>query len=396
MKTRIVLNGNDGNRLIGIGEAACFEYYGRFDDRELDAFIAATQGRMRFVLLSYELRHQWYSEEAYSEAFPVIRLWVPEAFFRTQGDQLLFEEGNNDPLLRELAISCTDNRTLPESERVQWKARQTRSDYLKQINGLKQEIRQGNIYEVNYCQEYYADDVPWESVLPVYNALNAVSKAPFSWWFESDRWMIASASPERFLQKTGNRLVSQPIKGTAPRATDEMADKLNREALAESRKDRMENVMIVDLVRNDLSRIAARGTVKVEELFGIYSFPTVHQMISTVSCELRAGVTFAEILRATFPMGSMTGAPKVAAMELADRTERFRRGLYSGSVGYLTPDNDFDLNVVIRSLIVDRRRQSASCGVGGAITMLSEAGGEYEECLVKVGKILKTVGECPW
>ncbi|MBI3238477.1 MAG: anthranilate synthase component I family protein, partial [Flavobacteriia bacterium] len=210
------------------------------------------------------------------------------------------------------------------------------------------------------------------------------------------RWMIAGASPERFMARSGTKLISQPIKGTAPRGKTPEEDLLLKEQLANSHKDRTENVMIVDLVRNDLSRIATKNSVQVDELFGVYSFPTVHQLISTVSCELRPEVTFSDILKATFPMGSMTGAPKVAAMELAEITERFTRGIYSGAAGYIAPNGDFDFNVMIRTLVVDRANNSISCGVGGAITIFSDPEEEYEECRAKVGKILDATGSCQW
>lgn len=396
MKTRIVLNGNDGCRRIGIGEKACWQSYGRFSVNDPEDFLKQHGERTCFVILSYELRKQWYTNIPFEERFPVVKIWVPESYYIIEKDVLSLKEGiasaENEQLVQECLLKSFENQ--PES--VVWKPRQTKKDYLKQIRFLKEQIQLGNLYEVNYCQEFFAENVQWDSMLPVYHALNEISKAPFSLVYESDSWMVASASPERFLRKTGNKLISQPIKGTARRGEDETADSRLREELANSHKDRTENVMIVDLVRNDLSRVAKKDSVRVEELFGIHTFPTVHQMISTVSCELKENVRFTDILEATFPMGSMTGAPKVAAMELADTTERFNRGLYSGSIGYIEPNGDFDLNVMIRSFVYDRSTEVVSCGVGGAITILSDPEDEYRECRIKVGRILETVGSCRW
>lgn len=265
-----------------------------------------------------------------------------------------------------------------------------------QVKKLQQHIQQGDCYEVNYCQEFYANLKNTPDAIALYHQLNKATGAPFSLLLENERWMIASASPERFLKKEGKHLISQPIKGTAPRGKTDQDDAVLKASLAENLKDKTENVMIVDLVRNDLSRVAAKGSVKVDELFGVYTFPTVHQLISTISCELREDLLFSDILKATFPMGSMTGAPKVAAMDLADETERFTRGIYSGAIGYFTPDGDFDLNVMIRSLVLDKERNYLSCGVGGAITALSDAEEEYEECRTKVGRILEIFGTCQW
>lgn len=397
MKTRIALNGNDGHWRIGIGETARWESHARFSWEALEHFIAEQAGRTQFVLLSYELRHQVFpSEVEVQERFPLIALWVPESLYRVENDVLRFEEGVNDPGNEQLARECLLRETTSVVQPVEWKPRQTKADYLQQIRFLKDQIQLGNLYEVNYCQEFYAGNVKWPSMLPVYHALNAVSEAPYSLVYESAGWMLASASPERFIRKRGTQLLSQPIKGTARRGTTPEEDEQLKDHLAGSLKDRTENVMIVDLVRNDLSRIAAKGTVKVDELFGIYTFPTVHQMISTVSCELKPGTRFSDILRATFPMGSMTGAPKVAAMQLAGQTERFPRGIYSGAAGYIAPNGDFDLNVMIRTLVHDRATNTASCGVGGAITIFSDPEEEYEECKTKVGRILETVGTCQW
>ena len=397
MKTRIALNGNDGNWRIGVGESASWTSSVNFSWESVDSFINAHPNRTKFIIASYELRKQLFAfDTIIDEAFPLLTVWIPESLFILDTGGLRLEEGDASIENEALAKACLEDHDFSNDQLVEWKARQTKADYLQQINFLKEEIQQGNLYEVNYCQEFYAEEVKWTSILPAYQALNKISTAPYSVLFESHDWMFASASPERYLQKRGNRLISQPIKGTAARGKTIETDQVLRMELGVSHKDRTENVMIVDLVRNDLSRIATKGSVKVDELFGVYTYPTVHQLISTVSCELKPETPFSEILKATFPMGSMTGAPKVAAMKLAEQTERFARGLYSGTVGYMLPNGDFDLNVMIRTIFCDRKQQTASCGVGGAITIFSDPEQEYEECQTKVGRILETVGTCQW
>jgi para-aminobenzoate synthetase component 1 len=213
--------------------------------------------------------------------------------------------------------------------------------------------------------------------------MNEVTQAPFAAYVQFDEFSVFCGSPERFLKKEGNKLITQPIKGTAPRGLDEKEDELIKEQLRNNPKERSENIMIVDLVRNDLSQVASKASVKVDELCGIYTFETVHQMISTVSCELRENITFLDILKATFPMGSMTGAPKKRAMELIEEYESFKRGLYSGTIGYIAPNGDFDLNVVIRSLTWNAKTGLLTLATGSAITVSANGPSEFEECLLK-------------
>jgi para-aminobenzoate synthetase component 1 len=228
--------------------------------------------------------------------------------------------------------------------------------------------------------------------LSVYRGLTNASPNPFSCFYRQDAAFLMCASPERFLAKRGQQLYSQPIKGTAKRYPgNAAADEASKLALLGSRKELSENVMVVDLVRNDLSKICERASVQVDELFGIYSYPQVHQMISTVSGKLKDNVSFSEILSATFPMGSMTGAPKIRVMELIEQYEPSRRGLFSGSVGYISPDGDFDFNVVIRSILYNENTQYLGYQVGGGITWYSNPEEEYEECLLKAAAIRKVL-----
>jgi para-aminobenzoate synthetase component 1 len=218
-----------------------------------------------------------------------------------------------------------------------------------------------------------------------------LSKAPFSCYFKFDGKYLLSASPERFLKKQGSKLISMPIKGTARRGKNIEDDLALRRKLLADQKERSENVMIVDLVRNDLSRSSVEGSVKVEELFGIKTFPQVHQMVSTITGVLRDDVHFVDAIRNAFPMGSMTGAPKVRAMELIEQYEKSKRGLYSGAVGYITPEGDFDFNVVIRSLLYNSLNHYLSFHVGSAIVFDSAPEKEYEECLLKAKALIQVL-----
>ena len=268
-------------------------------------------------------------------------------------------------------------------------ARTGREEYLQQAEAIMRHIQRGDIYEMNFCLEFFAEDV---SIHPAstWLALNARSPMPFACYYRSTDFHLLCASPERFLKRTGKRILSQPIKGTAPRGKDAESDRMQRNKLAADEKEMAENIMIVDLVRNDLSRTAVRGSVKVDELMGIHTFPALHQMISTVSAEVEEHTPATDIIRAAFPMGSMTGAPKVRAMQLIEQYENARRGLFSGSVGYFTPGGDFDLNVVIRS-IQYREDRYLSFSAGSAITVRSDAAKEYEECLLKAKTMMNVL-----
>ena len=263
--------------------------------------------------------------------------------------------------------------------------------YKKTVLSIKNHISAGDLYEMNLCQEFYAEKIDLDPIR-VFANLNKIGMAPSSAFMRWENRYLMSASPERFLQKHGNRLVSQPIKGTRRRGATAAEDAGIRAELAANEKDRAENIMIVDLVRNDLARNCLPGSVRVDELFGIHTFETVHQMISTVSGILRPGIHPVDALRDAFPMGSMTGAPKVMAMQLIEQYERSHRGLYSGAVGYFDPEGNFDFNVVIRSILYNTSTGYVSTQVGGAIVYDSEPEAEYEECLIKLNAMLRAMG----
>jgi para-aminobenzoate synthetase component 1 len=265
----------------------------------------------------------------------------------------------------------------------------TKQEYLQNVRKLLNHIQQGDIYEINYCIGFRHDGEinPYETFRKLYE----LTEAPYSCFYKRDHLYVLCASPERYIQKTGTTLISQPIKGTAARSNDKDIDERRKSALKNDPKERAENVMIVDIVRNDLSRIAQRGTVRVPELCQVYSYKTVHQMISTIACELKPDVTFRDIIHATFPMGSMTGAPKIRAMQLADQYENIRRGIYSGTIGYIDPEGNFDFNVVIRSIVYDSKNQIAELYAGSAITANCDPEKEYEECLLKAQSMIRAL-----
>lgn len=269
--------------------------------------------------------------------------------------------------------------------------RLSRNEYLETIARLQQHIQRGDCYEINFCQEFFSDDYqmdPWW----VYRKLMEVSPTPFAALYRvGPHWLICG-SPERYLLKSGTRLLSQPIKGTAPREiADPVADAQLREQLQSSTKERAENVMVVDLVRNDLARVCEPGSVEVDELFGVYTFPKVHQLISTISGRLGAEMDLPRILSATFPMGSMTGAPKRRVVELIRAYETSGRGIFSGALGYLRPDGDFDFNVVIRSIMYNAATRYLSFQAGSGITYYSVAEKEWEECLIKAAAMYQVL-----
>lgn len=268
----------------------------------------------------------------------------------------------------------------------------SKENYISNVEKLQEHIQRGDIYEINYCIEFVAED---SNINPhaTFKKLNSISEAPYACWAKFGSTYVICASPERFLQKRGNRLITQPMKGTAKRGLTLKEDKKIKSELQTSLKEQTENVMAVDVARNDLSRIAKKGTVKMEELFGVYTFKQVHQMISTVSCELKEDITFIEIIEATFPMASMTGAPKIRALELIKQYENFDRGIYSGAIGVIEENGDFDLAVVIRSIIYDEEKKRVSFAVGSAITAMSDPENEWEECMLKAKAMLAVLSD---
>lgn len=267
------------------------------------------------------------------------------------------------------------------SNTLKIKLRTSKDDYFKKLNNILEHIHRGDIYEANFCQEFYTSG--HITPLATYKRLNAISKPPFASFVKLFNNYALCASPERYLKKSKTTVISQPIKGTSKRSKDKNKDNALKKALENDPKERSENIMIVDLVRNDLSKTASKGSVTVQELCKVYTFEQVHQLISTVTSQVSDSLSPIDVLQSTFPMGSMTGAPKVSAMKIIEEYEDAKRGLYSGAIGYITPNGDFDFNVVIRSILYNAEKAYISYSVGGAITANSIPEKEYEECLIK-------------
>ena len=377
-KEKIVylFNSNDGSKVkIALGCKTSFICKSLF---ELKMFTSVNKGDFICLAISYDVKNdiESLSSSNHDEiGFPLIHASIPKEYIEISADEFT-----------EIEKEIVENSSF---EDIILNSRISKKTYLKDVSALKNHIQLGDIYEVNYCQEFFAK----AQINPFgqYCKLNAISKAPFSCFVKIEDKYVLSASPERFIKKEGNTIISQPIKGTAKRSTNKEEDNELSQDLENNVKERAENIMIVDLVRNDLSKIAEKASVKVEELCKIYSFETVHQMISTISAEIKNSIEFSDIIKALFPMGSMTGAPKVSAMQLIEQYEKTKRGIYSGTIGYIKPNGDFDLNVIIRSLVYNETSSYLSSMVGGAITSKSDPLSEYEECLIKLKAVQESL-----
>ena len=350
-----------------------------------------------FGHLSYDLKNETEvlsSNNPDGIGFPDLFFFVPEYVLQLKESSLSIGTTGNDheEVFKEItSFKIEEKNNYSPSVRID--SRYSKEEYIDTVEKLRQHILRGDCYEINLCQEFYSEGISLHP-LSLYQSLSDSSPNPFSAYYKLDDRYLACMSPERYLRKEGRRILSQPIKGTSKRNTeDPVLDLININNLRYSEKERAENIMVVDLVRNDLSRICVQGTVKVDELCEIYSFPQVHQMISTISGELKNDVELTEAIRATFPMGSMTGAPKRKVMELIEKYELSKRGLFSGSIGYVTPENDFDFNVVIRSVLYNASAKYLSFHTGSAITFSSDPETEYQECLLKAGAIKKALAE---
>ncbi|MBE7639336.1 aminodeoxychorismate synthase component I [Salegentibacter sp. BLCTC] len=345
-----------------------------------------------FGYLSYDLKNDvenLSSKNFDGLAFPDLYFFQPQKLFLLKGDQLemrylrMLDDEIEEDFSEILNLSVADSHQPKRDDlKAKIQSRISKEEYLQKLDKMLAYIQRGDIYEANFCQEFFVDNREIEP-FEVFRDLNEISGPPFATFLKLEEHCLLSASPERYLKKIGSKLISQPIKGTARRSKNPEEDFQIAEELSKDPKEQSENVMIVDLVRNDLSKIAKKASVNVDELCKVYSFKQVHQMISTISAEIDNGIPPVEALRATFPMGSMTGAPKISAMKIIEELEETKRGLYSGAVGYFTPEGDFDFNVVIRSILYNSNKKYVSFSVGGAITAGSIPEKEYEECLLK-------------
>jgi len=336
---------------------------------KIESFLSDNSSKTILSFLSYDLKNNienLNSKNKDHTDFPLVHLIVPK---------------NIDDSEKKI------NLNYKNKNKILFNPEFSEKEYLEKISKIKNHIQKGDIYETNFCYSWNAKAINFNA-LEVYKKLDSITEAPFSVYADLEHHQIISASPERFLLKKGSTLISQPIKGTAKKLINKSKDRQAVINFQNSQKERSENIMIVDLVRNDLSKIAKKSSVKVDSLCKLNSFKNIHQLISTIKCELKENVSFTDIIKATFPMGSMTGVPKIKAMQLMDKYENTKRALYSGSIGVILPNGDFDLNVVIRTLIYNKNNSYLSFFTGGAITMESCPEKEYEETLIKAQAIL--------
>ncbi|RUA16253.1 MAG: aminodeoxychorismate synthase component I [Flavobacteriia bacterium] len=342
-----------------------------------------------FGYFSYDLKNQLedlVSHNADGVGFPDLYFFQPLKIVILDGDQLSFLYLDADDIEKDfeaiVSLMGEDDTNNSNTSPVPIKMRIHKDAYFEKANRFLEHIHRGDIYEANFCQEFYAQDVQI-APLETYKKLNSISEPPFAAYMRLDERYLMCASPERYLRKQGEKVISQPIKGTAPRGKDADDDLRLRKQLAQNEKERAENIMITDLVRNDLSKSAIKGSVVVEELCKVYGYKQVNQMISTITSRVDPSINPVDLITETFPMGSMTGAPKISAMKIIEALEETKRGLYSGAVGYFDPEGNFDFNVVIRSILYNEKNRFVSYSVGSAITAKSDPEMEYQECLLK-------------
>ena len=319
--------------------------------------------------------------------------FVPRFVVEWRGEQVFMHVAQGDDIA---ALTWANglfrcrNQTSPDAP-TGWVEGCDRESYLDRVDVLMRHIQRGDIYEVNFCTARTAHCPSFDPFIS-FGKLLANSAAPYAGFYRSGSNFALCASPERFLRFEMDQVVGQPMKGTRPRSQDPTEDARLRNELATDVKERSENVMALDVMRHDLSKVAASRSVQVDQLCAVITVPRVHQMISTVSARLRNGVTPMDAIRAAFPMASMTGAPKVRAMQLIEEAEGAPRGLFSGSLGFFAPDGTGDLNVVIRTLFFNALSGEASIHTGSAITALCDPEQEWEECQLKARSVIDAIG----
>lgn len=339
-------------------------------------------------ILSYDYKNK--VEKLSSENQAIVDLpesvfFIPELSIHFEANEIRIESSHPDKIFEEIDQFEINHQLNPP---VEIQPQTSKEEYKKAIHAIQNHIVEGDIYEMNYCMAFSFETAQWN---PILGYLDLVKKSamPFSTLFKTEEKYLICASPERFMKKEGKKLIAQPIKGTIKRSANSQEDESLKSELFNSEKERAENLMIVDLMRNDLSKISETGSVKVDELFGVYAFSKVFQMISTVSSTCQDNVDLKALFHATFPMGSMTGAPKIKCMELIERYESFQRTWFSGTVGHILANGDMDWNVIIRSIVFDKEAQKGFFAVGSAITFDADASYEYEECLLKASAIME-------
>lgn len=376
--------------IVAIGDE-CLEFYSTHIFEELDHYFYKNPENQIFGYFSYDLFEETHKIKS---QLPAIINWPKASFFlahtiiEIKDDHLEIKSNRITFIKNALEEFFNKKQSLPTDLGSISTIKQsiTKDQYINTVNKLKRHIEDGDVYEINFCMNNYAESKDFAPLVAFYRLIEK-SPTPFGSFLKCRDQYVVCASPERFLKRIGEKIISQPIKGTAKRSRIKEEDELLRNKLFNSEKERAENMMIVDLVRNDLSQSAISGTVKVEELFGLYSFKYVHQMISTVTAIKKNENTSLSVIKKAFPMGSMTGAPKKSAIELIEKYEKYSRGVFSGSIGYFDGATSFDFNVVIRSLFYDATTNQLNYQIGSAITYDSVAEDEYDECLLKAQAI---------
>jgi len=387
--------------LFAFGKKSSLELKENESLTKADVFITQQKGKFIFSCLSYDVKNSienLTSQNSDLIDFPYAIFWTAKFVVSLVDGVPIVVEGEVDEVDWKEVTSFISSflkvqTTSLNIQNVQFHPSITKEEYLEKIGLAKEQIQLGNAYELNFCQQFTASNVDSLNSALLFDRLFKMTEAPFSVYVKWNQWEVFCGSPERFIQRKGAKIISQPIKGTIKRGKNQEEDKQLIVQLRQNPKEISENVMITDLVRNDLSKIALKGTVNVDELIGVHTFKTVHHLISTISCEINQNEPFSSIISALFPMGSMTGAPKLSVMKITEVLENFKRGIYSGSIGCIRPSGDFDFNVVIRSLVYNQLSQTISCAVGSAITIESEPESEYQECLTKVKRIIELFGK---
>lgn len=371
--------------VIGLGEKSKIELTST--DFSWDAVSSyLDEQAWKFFALSYDLKNEISKLETKNKDvlnWPVLSCVKPELTITLSKNNEFKVYGVSEAELFKLLDTVNEKDSKPIVTFSAISASLTEEEHHQRVRDIKREISEGNMYEMNLCLEHVLEDFECKQPFELFHKLTRTSPTPFSAYVQLNHKHVLCASPERFLTTLNNRVYSQPIKGTSKRYENFAQNQESRLHLANSIKERAEHIMIVDLVRNDLSKLCKVGSIQVDELFEIYGYKHVNQMISTISGELESSPNFVEAIKATYPMGSMTGAPKHIVMKFIDALETAARGWYSGTIGYIQPDGNFDSNVVIRSLLYDSEKRVAKFSVGGAITFDSDPTLEYEECLLK-------------
>ena len=320
--------------------------------------------------------------------WPLTSWFVPRWVFEWNADGVSLhvhaEDRAEGLAFAETLLACPD--AMAASRRIAWEPSTANAEHLRHAAAMLSHIQLGDIYEVNYCIAHEAIDGAFDP-FTAFGALLARTDAPFAGFYRMGHRFALCCSPERFIAFDGLHMRSEPMKGTRPRGADAEQDIRLRDELANDPKERSENVMALDVMRNDFSRVSVPGTVRVPELFGVRTHPRVHQLVSVVEAQRAPVFTPFDAVKAAFPPASMTGAPKIRAMQLIDAHEGRARGLYSGTMGFFAPDGTADLNVVIRTLLCDSATGMLSIPTGSALTSKCDPAAEWEECLVKFTSI---------